>query len=228
MRKRAISGQFYSEQDSPEVELPLNIPQTATKTGSKRKSEDSFVKSALRIVLSGKKEENQANNMEALISDCRTIYTNAIFFSIITKLLHSTTQILKILVTFYFLLNIFMYGILYLLVTILLRCLFGREQNCYIRLKDIIFPADMITTSPYLQVIVRESGMIAAEHMLDISFPLTINNPIIQLAILAILVFISFFLAYFHRLLLKVARLAKDASPEQNFETKYGKFPAEL
>ena len=228
MRKRSPSGQFSNEQDSPEVVDLVDTPRKLTKTGSKRKSQDSFVKSALRIVLSGKKEEAQISNTESLMRDCRIIYRSAIFFSIITRFLHTISQISKIVVATYFVLNIFMKGILYSLTTTLVRCLFGREQNCYTRVMDILFPADIITTNPYLEVTVRESGLIGADHLIDISFPLTINNPIIQLAILAILVCNSFFLAYFHKVLIKVARLTKDASPELNFVTKYGELPAEL
>lgn len=228
IRKRALSGQFTNEQDSPEERLPVDIQNTLARTGSKRKSQDNFVRSDLRIMIANKTEETQTDSMDELLRDCRTIYRNAIFFSTITKSLHFTTRILKILVVIYFVLNIFMQGILYSLVATLLRCLFGREPNCYTRVKEIIFPTDMITTSPYLQVTLRESGLIAADQMLDISFPVTINNPIIQLVILAILFNSNILLAYFHNVLRKVARLARDASPEQNFATKYSELPVEL
>lgn len=231
-RKRVSSGQFANGQDSAEavdsVELPENIPQTPPKISSNRKPQDSFIKSALKIVFSGHKEETQTNNMEALMNDCRTVYRNAIFFSTIIKLLHFTLQILKVMVAIYFVLNIFMQGILYSLTITSLRCLFGKQKHCYTKIEEIVFPPDMITKSPYLQVILKDSGVIAAESMFEISFPLTISNPIILFAILLILVCNTFFLAYFHAVLLKVARLAKDASREQNFVSKYGKLPGEL
>ena len=226
LRKRTSNGKYANGLDSPKEGL-LNIQQTVARTSSKRKSRE-FSRSDLRIMIASKPEETQTDEMEELLCSCRTVYRNAIFFSTIIKFLHFTTRILKILVAIYFFLNIFIQGILYSIVTILLRCLFGREPNCYTKVKEVIYPADMILTSPYLEVTLRESGLIAADKMFEISFPVTINNPIIQLVILAILFHSRFLLAYFHNVLRKVARLARDASPEHNFATKHSELPVEL
>lgn len=232
LKKRSSTGQFVSEQSPAEqagVMLPyVETPSKSSRTGSKQKSSGSFVKSAFKIVLSGKKDEPLMDYKEELANDCHTIYTNAKFFSMVTKALHAFSQIVKMVVTTYFVLNVFMQGILYSLTTTLLNCALGKGQRCFSRLTEIIIPNDMVTTSPHVQATLRESGTIGSEPIFVISFPLTIGNPLIQLLILLILVCTSFFMAYFQRVLVKIARLARDASPEQNFEAKYGKLPKEI
>lgn len=180
------------------------------------------------MVLSGKKEETQPNKTEALMSDCRTIYKHAVFFCAIIKVLHFTTQILKFLIAIYFILNIFVQGILYSLVSTSFHCLYEKENTCYTKLMAIVFPAGVIANGPHMKITIKETVVTTSTTFYEKTFPLAISNPIVQLVILAILVCNSFFLAHFHILLLKVARLAKDASPELDFVAKYGGLPEEL
>lgn len=231
-RSRTPRGKFASGKDCAEavdsLELYAKIPQTQPKRKSRLKSQDSFAKSILRMVLSGKKEETQPNKTEALMSDCRTIYKHARFCCAIIKLLDFTTHILKFLIAIYFIMNIFMQGILYSLVNTSFYCLHEKENTCYTKLMRIAFPAEVVAKSPHVKIIVKETGVSTSVTLYEATLPLAISNPIVQLAILAILVCNNFFLAYFHTLLLKVARLAKDASPELDFLAKYGELPEEL
>lgn len=234
LRKRTSTGQYASE-ENPEREtdvvvLHADTPSSSklSRTGSKKKTSGSFAKSTLRIMVSGKKAEDQIDLRETLTNDCQTIYRNAKFFSTITTIFYNLSQVLKFLVAIYFIMNVFIRGILYSITAITLHCTLGRGKDFYSKMKETIFPEDMITSSPHIEIIVRESGTIGSEALVTISFPLTINNPFIQLIILMILVFSSFFMVYFQRVLVKVARLAKDASPEPDFEAKYGQLPEQL
>ena len=234
-RRRGSDGKWIREEgDMGEdgvqgvVAIPVT-PRVSRATSSRKSPPASFVKSALRIMISGKKDEDIEDYKEALKKDCSSIYRTSRIASRVAKFCHQISQYLKGLVAVYFVGNIFLQGMLYNLTSIILHCVFGRGQHFYTRISEVIFPPDMISRSPYMQIVVRESGMLSnSEPLAEISFPLSVNNPVIHLGVLALFVLNSYLMVCLQRMLIKVARLARDASPEEDFEHKHGQLPPPL
>lgn len=224
---RRSNGQFASaERDNLNYELmePAS-PRFSRGTPRKSTPTGSFAKSALRIVLSGRKDEVHAVPTETLTRDCSTIYWAAKLLFTTIGLCHSLSQIAKGLVFAYFLFSIFTQGTLYNLAIITSHCMLGRGQNFYPRVMTAIFPAEIAEISPNLQIILRESALIGAQVVVDANFAISINNLAVQLVVLVLLVANSFVLACLQSLLAKIARLARDGCPDRDLELKYGPAP---
>jgi hypothetical protein len=226
---RKSNGQFApADREHLRVEPAEPTPPNTRKTTPRNSGPPASFDKSFEIAFSNRTADVHNEPREALIRDCATVYRAAILLNTILGLLYDLLWTAKWLVFLYFVGNVFVQGTLYNLASIFLHCTIGKGQNFSSRVTTAIYPTDMAETSPNLQVTVRESGRIGAEILFDQHFPLSINNVVVHLVILAVLILDLFIVRRLQRLLAKIARLARDASPDRTLERTYGQLPVPM
>lgn len=227
----SLSKETHQDGKIVEIVNPKTPPNPRLKPDSIPFLQESYQKDqpAPKTAPSAAKSPLRPTRREAVKLDCATVYRAVILFNSILVMCLAVILIAKWLVFVYFLGNVFVQGTLYKISVAIFRSIFGRAevppQTFYSRLKTALFPADMIENSPNFQITVRDSARIGAVVLIDENFPLSVNNVVVHLAILAALFLTTFILTCLRSLLVKVARLAKAASPEPDLERRYGSLP---